>query len=149
MKVLDHSGSGYWSWVVCRIDWCTGNDVEVLSMSLGADEMADEVHTAIEDAYAAGHLLVSSAGDDGHDDPCSDGTVGQPARHPDTVAVSALDPDDALAGYSSVGVTGPEPGTRDEVEQALFDEAEDLGLCENAQGDGLVQVDQAVGTVTD
>lgn len=103
VKVLSNDGSGYWSWVVCGIDWCMTNDVEVLSMSFGADSMPSDVHTAISDAYAAGHLLATSAGNDGHDDECSSQTVGQPARHPDTIAVSALNSNDNVAGYSSVG----------------------------------------------
>lgn len=75
-------------------------------MSFGASSMPNSVHTAIEDAYAAGHLLVAAAGNNGNDEDgeCSDDSnVGQPARHPDVIAVSAMDSDDTLAGYSSVG----------------------------------------------
>lgn len=193
VKVLDNSGSGYWSWIVCGIDWCMNNEIEVMSMSFGASSMPDDVDTAISEAYAAGHLLAAAAGNDGHDDPCSSQTVGQPARHEDTIAVSALNSDDTVAGYSSVGdevdliapgtdirstykgddyatysgtsmacphvsgaagtvwqargVTGPDPGARDEVATALFENTFDV-TCDNADGNGLVQVDDAVDSVT-
>lgn len=105
VKVLDNSGSGSWSNVVCGIDWCMTNNREILSMSFGADSMPDSVHTSLSDAYAAGHLLVAAAGNDGNDEDgsCGEDNVGQPARHDDVIAVSAMDPDDTLASYSSVG----------------------------------------------
>jgi subtilisin family serine protease len=81
------------------------NDREILSMSFGADSMPDTVHGALDDAYAAGHLLVAAAGNDDNneDGDCEEANVGQPARHEDVIAVSAMDSDDTLAGYSSVG----------------------------------------------
>ncbi len=105
VKVLDNSGSGSWSQVVCGVDWCMENDREILSMSFGASTMPDSAHQAMSDAYAAGHLLVAAAGNSGNDEDgsCEEENVGQPARHPDVIAVSAMDPDDTLAGYSSVG----------------------------------------------
>ena len=193
VKVLDNSGSGYWSWVVCGIDWCMTNGIEIMSMSFGASNMPSDVHTAIDDAYAAGHLMAAAAGNDGHDDLCSSQTVGQPARHPATIAVSALAEDGTVAGYSSVGdevdliapgsdirstyagdtyntlsgtsmacphvsgsaatvweargVTGPDTSARDEVEAALASTALSVA-CDNADGEGLVQVDEAVTSVT-
>lgn len=105
VKVLDNSGSGAWSNVVCGVDYCMNNDREVLSMSFGASSMPDSAHQAMSDAYAAGHLLVAAAGNEGNDEngSCEEDNVGQPARHPDVIAVSAMDPDNSLAGYSSVG----------------------------------------------
>lgn len=193
VKVLGNSGSGYWSWIVCGIDWCMTKGIEVMSMSFGADSMPHDVHTAISDAYAAGHLMAAAAGNAGHEDLCTSQTVGQPARHPDTIAVSALNQDDTVAGYSSVGdevdliapgtdirstysnddyatlsgtgmacphvsgsaatvwealeTAGPNPSARNEVESALFNNTEDIA-CDNADGNGLVQVDDAVSAVT-
>lgn len=192
VKVLGNSGSGNWSWVVCGIDWCMTNNIEVMSMSFGADTMPSDVHTAISDAYAAGHLMAAAAGNDGHEGLCSSQTVGQPARHADTIAVSALDRDGTVAGYSSVGdevdliapgtdirstytgndyttlsgtsmacphvsgsaatvwqargATGPNVPARNEVESALFDNTTDIA-CDNADGNGLVQVDDAVNSL--
>lgn len=106
VKVLDNSGSGYWSWIACGIDWCRTNGIEILSMSLGGSGMSDAVKTAITDTYDAGHLLVAAAGngDNDTDGECTDDdNVSQPASHPDVIAVSAMDEDDTLASYSSVG----------------------------------------------
>lgn len=105
VKVLDNSGSGYWTWVVNGVDWCMTNDKELLSMSFGASSMPDAAKQAMADAFDAGHLLVAAAGNDGNDEDgsCEEDNVGQPARHPDVVAVSAMDSDDSIASYSSVG----------------------------------------------
>lgn len=122
VKVLDNSGSGAWSNVICGIDWCLTNGKEIISMSLGATSMPDEVGTAISDAYSAGHLLVAAAGNRGNDQDGDDEeeNVDQPARHPDVVAVSAMtgdadgsNSDDVIASYSSVGseVEVMAPGT--------------------------------------
>lgn len=110
VKVLDNSGSGSWSNVVCGIDWCMTHKKEILSMSFGASSMPDTVHSAISDTYEAGHLLVAAAGNEGNDEDgsCEEKNVIQPARHPDVIGVSAMDESDSdgtlLADYSSVGV---------------------------------------------
>lgn len=106
VKVLDNSGSGRWSWLTCGIDWCMSHGREVLSMSLGGSGMPDATATALSDAYAAGHLLVAAAGNgnnDGDGSCTDDDNVSQPASHRDVIAVSAMDENDTLAGYSSVG----------------------------------------------
>ena len=105
VKVLDNGGSGYWSWIVAGVDWCMTHGREVLSMSFGASSMPAAASQAMSDASAAGHLLVSSAGNSGNDRDggCEEDNVGMPARHPDVVAVSAMDEGDLLASYSSVG----------------------------------------------
>lgn len=105
VKVLNNRGSGRWSYLVCGIDYCMDNDVELISMSLGGNNMSTAAETAIEDAYAANHLLVAAAGNENNnlDGSCSEDNVLDPAAHTDVIAVSAMDPDDSLAGYSSVG----------------------------------------------
>lgn len=120
VKVLTDTGVGLWSHVVCGIDWCRENDIQVLSMSLGADSMPESMYTAVEAASDDGHLLIGAAGnsDNDEDGSCEEANVTQPARHPAVIAVSAMDESDSdgtlLADYSSVG---PEieimgPGTR-------------------------------------
>lgn len=104
VKVLDDDGTGYWSWAVCGVDWCMSANIEIMSMSFGANNASGGILSAIDDAYAAGHLVVAAAGNDGHSDECDDNsTVIQPARYEDTIAVSALNQNDTLADYSSVG----------------------------------------------
>ena len=84
VKVLDASGSGSFSSVICGIDWVTGkntdgttnNDIEVANMSLGAtvpgaddpdcdwtlDSAADRMNEAICNSVNAGVFYAVSAG---------------------------------------------------------------------------------------
>jgi subtilisin family serine protease len=105
VKVLDDNGSGRYSNLVAGIDWCLSNDVELISMSLGGDSASSTMDQAIEDAHAAGHLLLSAAGNNGNDQDgvCDEETVTYPAAHDDVVAVSAMNEDETIASYSSVG----------------------------------------------
>lgn len=104
VKVL-HDGSGYLSDIAAGIDWCIENEREVISMSFGGDSESESISTAIETAYQEGHLLVSSAGnyDNDGDGDCSENNVGFPAFHEDVIAVTAMDSDDTITSYSSVG----------------------------------------------
>lgn len=115
VKVLDDSGSGRYSTLVAGIDWCISNDVELISMSLGGESNSSSVDQAIEQAHAAGHLLLAAAGNNGNesDGKCGEETMTYPGTHDDVVAVTAMDEDDTLASYSSVGATADllAPGT--------------------------------------
>jgi len=99
VKVLDDNGSGRYSNLVAGIDWCLSNDVELISMSLGGDSASSTMDQAIEDAHAAGHLLLSAAGNNGNDQDgvCDEETVTYPAAHDDVVAVSAMNEDETIA----------------------------------------------------
>ncbi|APX97669.1 S8 family peptidase [Natronorubrum daqingense] len=105
VKVLNDDGEGRYSELVAGIDWCLSNDVELITMSLGGDSSSSTVDRAIEEAHAAGHLLVSAAGNEGNngDGSCDEATLTYPATHDDVVAVTAMNEDDTLASYSSVG----------------------------------------------
>jgi subtilisin len=105
VKVLDDDGDGRYSELVAGIDWCLSNDIEVISMSLGGESESDAVDQAIEEAHSAGHLLLCAAGNEGNDGngSCEAETMTYPATHPDVVAVAAMNEDDTLASYSSVG----------------------------------------------
>ena len=104
VKVLNSSGTGYWSDVVAALDWCVANGVHVASMSLSSPSYAypgDSVRDACSNAYAAGLLLVAAAGNDAD-------AVGWPAAFSSVVGVGATGFDgngDYLAGFSN---TGPE-----------------------------------------
>ncbi|MXV61519.1 S8 family serine peptidase [Natronorubrum sp. JWXQ-INN-674] len=105
VKVLDDDGRGRYSELVAGIDWCLSNDIELISMSLGGETSSSTVDQVIEDANAAGHLLVCAAGNEGNpgNGSCEAETMQYPATHPDVVAVTAMNEDDTLASYSSVG----------------------------------------------
>lgn len=105
VKVLDDDGNGFQSWLAAGIDWCLENGIELVSMSLGSDGGTAAIDAAIEEATARGHLLIGSAGNRGNDGDgsCAAENVTYPATHDDVLSVTAMDRDDSLASYSSVG----------------------------------------------
>jgi subtilisin len=71
VRVLDATGSGSWSQVICGIDWVTANaatlGIKVASMSLGGSGSdgtcaSDAMHNAICNSVAAGVTYVVAAG---------------------------------------------------------------------------------------
>ena len=67
VKVLDSSGSGSWSDVICGIEWSVGNNMEVANMSLGAtgrDTGCSDggLHQAICNAVSRGLTIAVAAG---------------------------------------------------------------------------------------
>jgi len=179
VKVLDKNGSGSFSDVAAGIEWVADQGYDIGSMSLGSGK-SNTVEDAVEYAYGKGVLLVAAAGNDG---PCSD-CVSYPAAEPEVIAVSATDPDDSLASYSSTGseIELAAPGTdiystyagggydtlsgtsmacphvsgaggqlmdnsysNTEARDQLNSTAEDIGLSSNEQGNGLLDVEAALG----
>jgi hypothetical protein len=112
VKVLDSSGSGSWSNVICGIDWVTANaeTIEVANMSLGggtglADENncgngnGDLLHQAVCRSVSAGVVYTVAAGNNG---ASTSGYV--PARYGEVITVSALAPSTmTLASFSNYG----------------------------------------------
>jgi subtilisin family serine protease len=122
VRVLDNSGSGTWSSVICGIDWVTANAamIEVANMSLGGS--GNESHCAdgglreaICASVGAGVPYAVAAGNSGIN---ASGYV--PATFPEVMTVSALadfngapgggasatcrsDQDDTLADFSNYG----------------------------------------------
>jgi subtilisin len=121
-KVLDDSGSGTASQVICGIDWATStrtdsdpsNDVAVANMSLGGigppvktcSTTTDPEHRAICNSTAAGVTYVVAAGNDGWDfDYASEPNT--PAAYPEVLTVSAMGDSDGAPGG-----TGATPACR-------------------------------------
>jgi len=101
IKVLDSSGSGSDADVAQGIDWARTHGADVINMSLGDCPTcsATIVDDAITAAANADVLLVAAAGNDAHN------LVDYPANHPDVMAVSALDANLNLTGYSNYGAS--------------------------------------------
>jgi subtilisin len=104
VKVLDSSGSGYVDDVIAGIQWAIDNDMQVLSMSLGADVGSESLKAACDKAYASGIVVVAAAGNDytrrGRWEP---DTVDCPAKYDSVIAVGATDQADERASFSSTG----------------------------------------------
>lgn len=109
VRVLDNSGSGWRSWVICGIDWVTKNagTIEVANMSLGgpgADDgncgvpSKDVEHAAICASVGAGVTYAVAAGNSRED-----ASRHVPAAYDEVITVSALADFDGRAG----GLAGP------------------------------------------
>jgi subtilisin len=122
VKVLDATGGGTMSQVICGIDWVTStrtdsdpaNDVRVANMSLGGvgspvrtcADTTDPEHRAICRSTAGGVVYAVAAGNSGWDfdyAPAPD----TPAAYPEVVTVSAIGDSDGRSGAS-----GPAPSCR-------------------------------------
>src|SRR5205814_944569 len=106
VKVLNSSGSGSWSQVICGIDWVTANaggkNIAVASMSLGGsgsndnncgNSNADALHQAICNSVAAGVTYVVAAGNSS-----ANFSSFVPAAYPEVVSVTAVSDSDGLPG---------------------------------------------------
>ena len=121
VKVLNSSGSGSWSTIICGIDWVTAHagTIEVANMSLsgtGTDGTcgSSSLHQAICNSVNAGVTYVVAAGNE-HKNASS----SVPATYGEVITVSALadsdgkpgklggatayGPDDSFASFSNYG----------------------------------------------
>lgn len=96
-RVLRDDGTGYFSWTVSGMEWAIENDADVISMSLGFEDgdYAGDFREVMENAEAAGTIVVSSSGNEG------DGTATFPATVYDVFAVGATDESRDVASFSS------------------------------------------------
>jgi subtilisin len=128
VKVLDATGEGSWSSVICGIEWITSrltdgdpaNDIRVVNMSLGSlgdpvepcSVTTDPLHLAICNATTAGAVFVVAAGNDGWDfdyAPMPD----VPAAYPEVLTVTAMTDTDGRKG--ALGAAPPcSPNDRDD-----------------------------------
>jgi len=101
VKVIDENGIGYESDVLAAIDWCVGEEVDVISFSIGAGDysgfcdsniVAEFVNEVVDD----GVLVVAAVG--------NDGTVNlkSPACASSALRVGATDKEDGIAEFSNV-----------------------------------------------
>lgn len=112
-KVLDATGNGTFSSIICAIDWVTstrsdadpGNDITVANMSLGGQgapvgtcaSTTDALHKAICTSTAAGVTYVVAAGNYGRNfDHASSPDV--PAAYPEVLTVAAVADSDGRPG---------------------------------------------------
>nr|VFK66071.1 MAG: Peptidase inhibitor I9 [Candidatus Kentron sp. UNK]VFK69380.1 MAG: Peptidase inhibitor I9 [Candidatus Kentron sp. UNK] len=99
VRVLDCSGSGYWSGVIAGVDWVTSNHQTpvVANMSLGGGGYAP-LDTAITNSIAQGITYVVAAGND-YGDACNK----SPARVPNVITVASTTSADQRSGFSNYG----------------------------------------------
>lgn len=103
VKVLDRSGSGYFSDIIAGIDYCVSQGADVISMSLGSSSDVQTMHDAVDAADAAGVLVVAAAGNSGDGNGATN-EIGYPAKYSSVLAVGATASDDSSPSWSSEGV---------------------------------------------
>jgi subtilisin len=95
VKALDKRGRGKESDIIAGIEWAVDIGAHVISMSIGGGA-SSSIHEACNAAYAAGLILVASAGN------TNGGNCLFPAAFDSVIAVSATDISDSLASFSAV-----------------------------------------------
>jgi serine protease len=100
VKVLDYSGSGYWSDVAAGIEWAISQTPmpAVINLSLGGSPGDPSLLQAVEDAYNAGVAVIAAAGNE------SLSSMDYPAAYqPFVLSVGATGYNKELAYYSNYG----------------------------------------------
>lgn len=106
LKVLDSQGSGYFSWITDAIKYATnwkgpnGEQVRVISMSLGGPSAVPELQKAIQDAVNKDICVVVAAGNEG-DDSEDSFEYSYPANYNEVISVAACTHDGKLAPFSN------------------------------------------------
>ena len=93
-KAIDENGVGSDESVADSVDWCTQNNADIISMSLGGSQSfasgilaTDQLEQSVNEALDSGVFVIASAGNDGEDD---DGDVGSPGSVEDVICVGGI-----------------------------------------------------------
>jgi thermitase len=98
-KILDDSGSGFFSDIERGLQWAADNGAQVINLSLGADiPCPASTQTAANYAWSHGAVIVAAAGNGG----ATSGAIA-PANCNNVIGVAATDSLDNRAGFSNVG----------------------------------------------
>ncbi|WP_033775432.1 S8 family peptidase, partial [Salinispora oceanensis] len=100
-KVLSEEGTGQDSWVIAGMQWAAESGADIINLSLGDSSRTDGLDplTLAVDTLSAQHdtLFVIAAGNN------NGGLIGTPGTAESALTVGAIDKQDQLAGFSSVG----------------------------------------------
>ncbi|MBH8565198.1 S8 family serine peptidase [Nostoc sp. CENA67] len=97
VKVLNESGSGYYSAIADGIRYAADNKANVINLSLGGNYSNSTLKSAIAYASSKGVIVVMAAGNDGESSP------DYPARYANNygIAVGAVDSNNNMADFSN------------------------------------------------
>jgi Subtilisin-like serine proteases len=93
VKVLDNGGS--FTQITAGMQWAVEQNIDIISMSLGATGFYDQMIAPVRDAHAAGTVVITSAGNSGA------GSSGSPGNVYDSIAVGASNSNQGIASFSS------------------------------------------------
>ncbi len=111
-KALLANGSGYEEDVVAGIDWCIGQNVSIISLSLGGGQdvfplpgsNGRSIEDSVNDATARGIFVVAAAGNDGGEG--DDGDVASPGSERRVICVGGVTQSGDHWSKSSTGNNG-------------------------------------------
>lgn len=103
-KALDKDGIGYISDMVEAIDRAISDGARVINFSLGSSYDSSLLRRKVDEAASKGVVLVAAAGNTGG------GSLLYPAAYGSVIAVGAVDSNDRLASFSSLGSEVVAPG---------------------------------------
>jgi len=97
VKVLDSSGSGYYSWVANGIIWAADHGARVINLSLGGSSSSFTLSNAVDYAWGKGVVIVAASGNS------NSSRRLYPAYYSQVISVAATDQNDQKAWFSSYG----------------------------------------------
>ena len=99
LVVLSGSNYAYYSDIASAITYAADHGVRIVNVSIGGTTSSSTLQSAIDYAWNKGTLVFAAAGNNSSSDPM------YPASCNNAIAVSATDPNDNLAYFSSYGPT--------------------------------------------
>lgn len=105
LKILNSQGWGSEDDLILAINYARVKGAEVISMSLGADGYTQPLKTAVDDAVAAGLVLVAASGNTPYCSQSGNVGVNWPAAFSNVIAVGSVNSSDSISAFSC---TGPE-----------------------------------------
>ena len=130
-KVFQASGGAPDNLIIKAIDDAVADGMDVLNLSLGSllalRPQDDALVQAVENAVAAGKLVIISAGNGGPDP----NTIGSPGSAPDAISVGSMSNDRIFAGSFQngdgapvVAIPGDGPNSKSPISAPLVDAAQ-------------------------
>jgi thermitase len=95
VKVCNAAGSCSLSAVASGINWARTHGAKVISMSLGGPSGSTTLRNAVQQADAAGAVIVAAAGNDG------DPTLNYPAAYDEVISVASTTSSDSRSSFSN------------------------------------------------
>lgn len=115
-KALDDGGGGTFERIIASMEWAVEEDADVLSMSLGADGFHADMIEPVQNARAAGAVVVSSSGNSG------EGTTGSPGNVYEAFAIGASNEQEDIASFSSGEIVESDSDWGDDADEDWPDE---------------------------
>ena len=115
LKIVDQDGNGEYSDLIAALQWVydynvahPGDGIDVINMSVGAHDVSDALHTAIQQVASQGVLMAAASGNVNpldFNELINGCPVAFPGAYPEVLSTTFTQEQDALTGYSC---TGPE-----------------------------------------